>query len=299
MSKYQFAVLDFELINRRNVAVMEPEELSLKNLLNINILSIFKLIDQYDFDIPIILFDSKPYFKSEFITEYKSNRKRFTIDDLNALDKESEDYEKQYNKMKHDILKNEIALEAKQYMIDNWKHFTIPIIYQGLEADDMSFIFSRISNSNMIHITKDTDYISHTYPNHDVLIISKKGNVLHKYDEIFETHVPLEYQKVFNELFKSSHNGIDVKKLGLTNEEIYTMYNDKSLDEDIIKRIDGLNPLTYLNDDIKSFLLTKLQQPMNPDINYLKSYKYLAHKRIYGLQQRQVKDSFDELEELL
>jgi hypothetical protein len=299
MAQYTRGLIDFELINRRNVSVLKPEDLSLKNLLNINVLSIFKLIDQYDFDVPVLLFDSSPYFKSEFITEYKTNRKRPTIEDLELLDKESKDYEKQYNKIKHDILKNEIALEAKSYIINNWTHFTIPLIYKGLEADDMSFMISRILNDKTIHLTKDTDYINHIYTNHDVLIISKKGNTLHKYDPVYESQVPLEMQKVFHELFKSSHNGIDVKKLKLSNEEIYTMYNDKTLEEETINRINGLNPLTYLSDEVKSFLLANLNKGLNPNVDYLKSYKYLSHKRIYDFQQRQLRDDFDDMNDLI
>ena len=67
MSEYTYGIIDFELINRRNASMIKHDELTLHELLKINIASIFKLIREYDFIIPVLLWDKKPYFKSKFI----------------------------------------------------------------------------------------------------------------------------------------------------------------------------------------------------------------------------------------
>lgn len=298
---YKYSCIDFELINHRNASVIKSEELTLELLLKINLGSIFKLIRENDFYIPILLFDSKPYYKSEVIGEYKSNRKRYTEEDLKLLDSNSENYQKEYDKINNDIKKNNIINQAKDYIINNWNHFCIPIIYKGLEADDISFYLSKILDDKTLHISKDSDWEYHcTNINHDVLIIKKSGNILYKYDSILDYNIPLEYQKVFDELFKSSHNGINVKKLNLSNEEIYNLYKAGELDDEIKIRINGLNPLTYFNEEVKSFLVNKIDNHyLNLNIEYIKSYNFVKHKEIYGLQQRQFKDSFEDLEDLL
>ena len=179
MSEYTYGIIDFELINRRNASMIKHDELTLHELLKINIASIFKLIREYDFIIPVLLWDKKPYFKSKFIEEYKTNRKVVTIDDLDKLDKDSEDYQKKYDLITKELHKNKIISESKDYIIKNWSHFTISIIYNGLEADDISYYLTQITDKKSIHISKDSDWEFHcTNHSHDVLIIKKSGNFL-------------------------------------------------------------------------------------------------------------------------
>lgn len=294
MDNYKYGIIDFELINRRNSCVLKRENLNVKELLNLNMLSIFKLIDTYGFDIPVLLFDSRPYFKSELLSEYKENRKVYTEEDLTGLEKDSSEY----SKIELELLKNSVARNSKQYIIDNWKHFTIPLVFKGLEADDLSFMITRLVKDSSIHITKDSDYVYHVYPSHDVTILKKGGDVSYKYHDNLETFIPLEYQKALHELFVSSHNGVDVKKLKISINDIYSKHVNKELEEDISKRIEGLNPLTYLTAEVKDYIINNIARVPNPNIAYLKTYKYLSNSRIQGIKRRQSNDFIEEFDEL-
>ncbi len=298
MTTYEYGIIDFELMIRRNVAVIPLDELYENRLLKICLATIFKLARENDFKIPILCWDTKPYFKTSVITEYKSDRIIHSYNDLKDLDKDS----KEYKNILKSIKNRELANNVKRYIIENWNHFCINIEYKGLEADDISYMLTQIIDKPSIHISKDSDWSFHNpNENHSVMILKKSGNILYKHNEVLDKDIPLHYQKAIQELFKSSHNGINVKKLKMDSNEIYQKHLSKNLDEDLSTRLDGLNSLSYFNDEIKSFLKNciKKSYTLNPNVNYLKSYNIVKHLHIDNFVKNLDLDSFENIASII
>jgi 5'-3' exonuclease len=91
---------------------------------------------------PIIVLDKSPYHKVKELSDYKSNRHYYSEADLDGLT--YEDNPRQWVETNEEIRSENIKLQAKEWMKNNFNELGMPVIWhQGYEGDDLAYLLSQ------------------------------------------------------------------------------------------------------------------------------------------------------------
>ena len=250
---YDYVVIDFEWIHRRNWSVCKrsfsyERQRDIHSLMSFNLRSLNKILRETRALDPILLWDKRPYLKSEIITEYKINRKIYQKEDLEGLDSESDEYKK----ISHELYCSDILRSSKKIMLEEWRDFIRMIIISGYEADDLAFyvrdmISSKESTSTILFYTKDEDWKYLANETHSVILPRKKDDLFYN-----KSQGDVLY-KIIEELYKRGHNNVKLSKTSGDKKDISDIieqYKKGELTSKEEKRISAMNPYTYRTEEV-------------------------------------------------
>ncbi len=222
MGKYNFGIIDGQYILRRNWSIQKntsgvTESLLLKTFMQ----SIMKLKREFDFERPLICFDSAPYFAALENPEYKADRVYVNQDTLAELEQklvfaegeEAENLAKEIEQYKKDLYEEEIFRHAKMDITSNLTQFGFRTLKKAhWEADNLAFAIAercRQTGLTAIMITTDHDWCN--FRSKEIEYSTPKGD--HRYDyvrkilnESKELGIPLYELGILHEIYGESHN---------------------------------------------------------------------------------------------
>lgn len=199
---YEYGFIDGSIILSRNFYAMKPllsqERYGSEYLVKSVLCSIFKLAREVlDCERYFILWDKKPYWKTEFLktdvgkSEYKTDRRKET-----------------------DYLVKKLG-QAKLSLLCNGDNLGLTQVqYVGWEADDLAYLASQQClgrNKKSVLISFDSDWISWISPNVDYYNIRR--DEIFTFDHVMRFYPPIKgldlfWSKAWRDSMKGSHNNL-------------------------------------------------------------------------------------------
>lgn len=272
MKRYKYAFVDGNYFLHRNfcasggVSGIEMDDYFPNRLVASVTSSILSITGEFLIDKIIILWDTPPYNKVEFLkTKYKAGRYYMTVEDAEEIDDEGERevaLANAKNFLKRTEAKNKMKLLGQ---------IGLPSVYrQGYEADDLIYILGKYCSEHQeeyLAISRDSDWMY--WITECGTWYEPKKEVLLTYDEVVKQEninkgMSLFRYKTLYDSFYGSHNAL-VKTVtdeawNIDQHILFDKFEKEGFTDEIFEDIDGARL------QIKSFDFTQY-----PDYNYLES----------------------------
>lgn len=176
--KYDYGIIDAQYILFRNKSVQlyYSNKLDSKRLLLSVIQSFMKLKRDWEFKYPILVWDRSPYLKTQVLKDYKGDRYKPTIAEIDELRAEAElpetteerkkEIESRIEEIRTDMENFQLIQNVKYGIINGFSDFGFKsLLVQGYEADDLAYltgIYLESIGKRGILLTADTDWVNFT-----------------------------------------------------------------------------------------------------------------------------------------
>lgn len=244
------------------------------------------LSENHTCEVPIIVFDKTPYYKSLSLDYYKSGRSYVTEENLIGLDPEIDAVK--IALLKEEICRLKIKSEAKSFIKEHFPKLGIECLYKkGYEADDLAKLISDELNQNLIKsaiISNDDDWSYLINPKIDY--INFKGKVTSYEDK-------LNYMNYF----KNNLGDLSLYQYKSIVDSIYGSHNDlrSTIDKIKVKKVpietiiskiehkeyDFITDIKVFENQLKSFSIYDYPEidEVKQEIKKLISYPHLIIKK--------------------
>lgn len=274
--KFKYAFIDGNWVLHRNFCAMggvsgvklfEGAENQLTSSVTSSIL---KMLQEFDVEKIIILWDTAPYCKTLLLDTYKAGRYNPTDEDIDSIDDEDEKLKELNNKYNFKLR------SAAKENLQTLGELGLPSIYlKGFEGDDLAYLMSKYcSEQGIRHLLVSIDSDWEYWCNPNGCVYNPKRDETYSYDDIAKRVVLQNGMSLFRfkslyDTFYGSHNALSMTiKEELYPEdchEMFKIFNEKGFttelfdDPDTAKiqletfdmsKYDGFDKISYICDSL-------------------------------------------------